>query len=100
MNILKHTTKKLLCAAGFLTAALVAGCGGGDQGRDPVLGIPAATLISVAVTPEVATVAIGATQQFTATAVYSDGSAREVPRGTKAALAHVIWDEVVDRLHD
>jgi hypothetical protein len=79
MNILKHTTKILLCSAGFLTAALVAGCGGGgDQGRDPVLGVSAATLISVAVTPDVATVAIGATQQFTATAVYSDGSAREV----------------------
>jgi hypothetical protein len=78
MNILKHTAKTLLCSAGFLIAALVAGCGGGDQGRDPVLGVSAATLIRVAVTPDVATVAIGATQQFTATAVYSDGSAREV----------------------
>lgn len=28
----------------------------------------------------------------------ADGSAREVPRGTKAALAHVIWDEVARRL--
>jgi phosphopantothenoylcysteine decarboxylase/phosphopantothenate--cysteine ligase len=30
----------------------------------------------------------------------SDGSATEVPRGSKTALAHVIWDEVVKRLHD
>src|SRR5438067_11638359 len=64
MNTLKHYKKLLFCAAGFLTAALVAGCGGGgDQGRDPVLGVGAATLTSVAVTPNVATVALGATQQ-------------------------------------
>jgi phosphopantothenoylcysteine decarboxylase/phosphopantothenate--cysteine ligase len=30
----------------------------------------------------------------------ADGSATEVPRGSKTALAHVIWDEVVGRLHD
>jgi phosphopantothenoylcysteine decarboxylase/phosphopantothenate--cysteine ligase len=30
----------------------------------------------------------------------SDGSATEVARGTKTALAHVIWDEVVARLQD
>jgi phosphopantothenoylcysteine decarboxylase/phosphopantothenate--cysteine ligase len=30
----------------------------------------------------------------------ADGSATEVPRGSKTALAHVIWDEVVSRLHD
>ncbi len=30
----------------------------------------------------------------------ADGSATEVPRGSKTALAHVIWDEVVARLQD
>jgi phosphopantothenoylcysteine decarboxylase/phosphopantothenate--cysteine ligase len=30
----------------------------------------------------------------------ADGSVTEVPRGSKTALAHVIWDEVVARLHD
>ncbi|MBC2934549.1 bifunctional phosphopantothenoylcysteine decarboxylase/phosphopantothenate--cysteine ligase CoaBC [Nocardioides sp. zg-1228] len=30
----------------------------------------------------------------------SDGAAVEVPRGTKTALAHVIWDEVVRRFAD
>jgi phosphopantothenoylcysteine decarboxylase/phosphopantothenate--cysteine ligase len=30
----------------------------------------------------------------------ADGSSTEVPRGSKTALAHVIWDEVVRRLHD
>ena len=30
----------------------------------------------------------------------SDGRAVDVPRGSKAALAHVIWDEVASRLQD
>lgn len=81
MNIIKRYTNILVCSAGFLGAALLAGCGGNsgnDQGRDPILGIPAASLTSVAVTPATASIAIGASQQFIATAVYSDGSARDV----------------------
>ena len=80
MNILKRYTNILLCSAGFIGAALVAGCGGGDQGRDPILGVPAANLVSIAVTPAAPSVAIGLTQQFTATAAYSDGSVRDVTR--------------------
>lgn len=84
MNALKRYTKILFCSAGLLGAALVAGCGGGgDQGRDPILGLPAATLVNIAVTPATATIATGATQQLVATAVYSDGSAQDV--STKAA---------------
>ena len=30
----------------------------------------------------------------------ADGSATQVPRGSKTALAHVIWDEVASRLQD
>ncbi len=75
---LKRFTKQLICSAGLLAAALLAGCGSGDQGRDPILGVPAATLASIAVTPATASVAIGAKQQFTATASYSDGSARDI----------------------
>jgi hypothetical protein len=75
---LKRYTKLLICSAGLLAAALLAGCGSGDQGRDPILGVPAATLASIAVTPATASVAIGAKQQFTATASYSDGSARDI----------------------
>ena len=75
---LKRTTKLLICSAGLLAAALLAGCGSGDQGRDPILGVPAATLSAIAVAPATASVAIGAKQQFTATASYSDGSARDV----------------------
>ncbi|WP_332879699.1 Ig-like domain-containing protein [Massilia sp. S19_KUP03_FR1] len=78
MNHFKRYTKTLLCSAALLGAALLAACGSGDQGRDPILGIPAATLVSVAVTPAAASIAIGATQQLTTTAVYTDGSARDV----------------------
>jgi hypothetical protein len=78
MNIFTKYTRTLLCAVGFIGAALATGCGGGDQGRDPVLGVPAASLVSVMVTPDLASVAIGATQQFVATAIYSDGSAKDV----------------------
>ncbi|WP_426197521.1 Ig-like domain-containing protein [Massilia sp. DWR3-1-1] len=74
----KRTIKALICAAGLLAAALLAGCGSGDQGRDPILGVPAADLVSIVVTPATATVAIGATQQFTAVAAYTDGSAVDV----------------------
>lgn len=83
MNAFKRYTKILFCSASLLGAALLAGCGGGDQGRDPILGLPAASLVNIAVTPATATIALGTTQQFVATAVYSDGSAQDV--STKAA---------------
>jgi uncharacterized protein YjdB len=82
MNALKRYSRTLLCAVGFLAAALVAGCGGGgDQGRDPILGLPAADLVSVAVTPATASVNIGSTQQYIAIATYTDGSSRDVSTG-------------------
>lgn len=78
IQTVRRSMKRLLCGLGLTSAVLVAGCGGGDQGRDPVLGLPATSLVSVAVSPTTASVAIGATQQFTATAAYSDGSARDI----------------------
>ena len=78
MNAFKRYTKILFCSAGLLGAALVAGCGGGDQGRDLILGLPGASLVSIAVTPATANIALGTSQQFVATAVYSDGSAQDV----------------------
>jgi hypothetical protein len=79
----KRYTKMLIFSAGLLSAALLTACGSGDQNRDPILGLPSATLVSVAVTPATASIAVGAVQQLTATAVYTDGSARDVT--TKAA---------------
>jgi len=78
MNALKRYARTLLCSVGFFAAALVAGCGGGDQGRDPILGLPAADVISIAVTPATAAVDIGASQQYLAIATYTDGSSRDV----------------------
>ncbi|MBB5370462.1 MULTISPECIES: S-layer family protein [unclassified Janthinobacterium] len=79
MNIFKRYLTPLLVSAGLLAMATLAGCGGGgDQGRAPILGLPGATLSSLAVTPATATVAIGAGQQFSAIATYSDGSSQDV----------------------
>ena len=77
MNIFKKT-RTLLASAGFLLTAMLSACGGGDQGRDPILGVPAADVVSVSVTPATASVLIGVTQQYSATATYSDGSAHVV----------------------
>jgi len=74
----RHYFKTILCAAGLMAASLLAGCGGGEQGRDPILGVPAATLVSVAVSPATSTIALGTTQQFTALAAYTDGSTADV----------------------
>jgi Ice-binding-like/Bacterial Ig-like domain (group 2) len=79
MNNLKRYTRTLFCSVGFLVTAFVAGCGGGgDQGRDPILGLPGAELVTVTVAPQGPAIAIGAGQQFTATASYSDNTSRDV----------------------
>ncbi|SHG49585.1 ice-binding family protein [Massilia sp. CF038] len=77
MNILK-SSRTVMCAAGLLMSALLSACGGGGDGRDPILGVNAAEVASIAVTPATATLQVGATRQFTATATYTDGSARNV----------------------
>lgn len=87
MNALKRYSRTLFCSVGFVAAALVAGCGGGDQGRSPILGLPAADIVSLAVTPATASVAKGATQAFVATASYADGSSRDVTVGTAWSAA-------------
>ena len=79
MKSLKQHSKSLFCSVGFIFTALLAGCGGGsDQGKGPILGLPAADLVSVAVTPATASVPIRGTQQFVATATYADGASRDV----------------------
>lgn len=77
MNILRNS-RTLFCATGLLLGSLLTACGGGDGGRDPILGINAAELVSVAVAPATPSIIVGATQQFSATANYSDGSTRVV----------------------
>lgn len=78
MKNLKTCLRPLLWFSAFFITAIVVGCGGGNQGRDPILGVPAATLVSLSVTPANATIANGAMQQFIATATYGDGASVDV----------------------
>lgn len=88
MNILQKYTRTLCCSVGLLAATMLAGCGG-DQGRDPILGLPAATLVSLAVTPPAPSIALGASQQFSANATYSDGSTQAVAASWSSAAPAV-----------
>lgn len=81
MNALNRTTRTILCSAGLIAAALLSACGGGDQGRGEILGMPEAQLATLVVTPATASIAAGSTQQFTATANYTDGSSQVVTAG-------------------
>jgi hypothetical protein len=79
MHSFKQSARSLACAIGLCATALLTACGGGgDQGRDPILGVPSAPLMTVAVSPATATVASGGSQQFIATATYADGASRDV----------------------
>jgi hypothetical protein len=73
------STRSLFCAAGLILTTLLSACGGGgDKGRDPILGVAGTSLVSVVVTPATASIAMGANQQYVATANFADGSARVV----------------------
>lgn len=89
MNVLQRYTKTLFYSVGLLAATLLAGCGGGDQGRAPILGLPAATLVSLAVTPAAPSIALGLTQQFSASATLSDGSTQPVTAAWTSATPAV-----------
>ena len=78
MKNLQRYAKPLLWFSALIMTALMAGCGGGDQGRGAILGLPAADLVTVAVTPAIATIPTSGMQQFVATATYSDGTSRNV----------------------
>jgi Ice-binding-like len=77
MNKIESYSKVLTWFMALLLVALAAGCGGGG-GRDPILGSGLPDLVSLAVTPATASIPITGTQQFTATATFSDGSSRNV----------------------
>ena len=85
MKLLKNT-RALFCATGLMFGALLTACGGGSDGRDPILGVDAATVASVAVTPASATIQTGASQQFVATATYTDGT---LTAGMPIKAAHI-----------
>jgi uncharacterized protein YjdB len=62
----------------LLLTVLTIGCGGGDQGRGPILGVDGPALVGLAVTPATASVASGGMQQFVATATFANGASRDV----------------------
>ncbi|MFA9276084.1 MAG: Ig-like domain-containing protein [Candidatus Aquirickettsiella gammari] len=63
----------------LLVAAFSTACGGGgDQGREPILGMPAANLVALNISPTNSSIQIGGLQQFIATASFADGSSRVV----------------------
>jgi alpha-tubulin suppressor-like RCC1 family protein len=70
-------TLKLTLLAPVL--ALLAACGGGSKDSSSTTTTP--TLLSIAVTPATPTVAVGLTQQMTATGTYSDGKTAAITTG-------------------
>lgn len=71
---------------GLLLTIFLAGCGGGGTsgGGDDGGGNNSAALVSIALTPGDSSIAVGTTQQFTATGTYSDSA-------TKDLTASVTW---------
>src|SRR5471032_3240143 len=79
MNILARHGRALLCSTGIIVLGLLAACGGGgDHGRDPILGLPSANVVIVTVTPATAALPVAGTLQLTAVANYADGSSHDV----------------------
>ena len=85
--------KKFLNFAALLLCLLCSACGGGGSGGGGGAGGAGAgdtlpspntgvSLQSISVTPDVGTIHVGATQQFSATATYSDGSSSPVSSAT------------------
>jgi probable HAF family extracellular repeat protein len=65
-------------ASGVNDSGQIVGWGSHDGGIHGFLLTPAATLTGITVTPTTPTVAVGSTQQFTATGSYSDGSTADL----------------------
>lgn len=78
MYNVKRSAGIVFCSAGMILSALLTACGGGDQGRDPILGMPSSPLVSLTITPPAPSVAAGNSLQLVATAAFADGSSREV----------------------
>jgi Bacterial Ig-like domain (group 2)/Abnormal spindle-like microcephaly-assoc'd, ASPM-SPD-2-Hydin len=65
-------------AAGTSTISATVGSGSAAKTGSTVLSVPAATLLSIAVTPNGVSLGLNGTQQFTATGTYSDGSVQNI----------------------
>jgi hypothetical protein len=70
------TSHGLATSAGTGTATITATSG--SVSGSTVLTVTTATLVSMAVTPQTASIALGTTQQFTATGTFTDGSTQNL----------------------
>jgi hypothetical protein len=68
--------RKALCAALFLVASTLLGCGGGGSQSNHSSG--PATVSSIQVAPTSMSIGTGSGQQFTATAQMSDGTSKDI----------------------
>lgn len=78
-----NTTVATVSATGMVSAltagsAAISANFGGTVSNNATLSVTEATVISVTIAPETASIASGTTQQFTATAKFSDGSSMDV----------------------
>lgn len=82
--------KKVLCTlvVSLLSLALAACAGGGGSGAsNPPPPVASPTLSSLQVTPGIASVAPGSSQQFTATGKYSDGSTQNLTSSAQWSIS-------------
>ena len=71
----------------FIMALLAAACGGGSSGSSSNTPPPPATLSSISVAGSSTSIAVGGTDQFTATGKYSDGSTKSLTSATWSSSA-------------
>ncbi len=82
MNKFASITKPLVWFMTFFLAAVMAGCGSGSSSNAP-------SLVSIAVTPVAAIIAVSGTQQLAATGTYSDMSTAAVTASWTSATPTV-----------
>ena len=77
------TAKATISMSGLATAVAVGSSNitammGGINSNSAALSVTAATLVSIQITPAIAKLAVGKTQQYTATGTYTDGSTPDI----------------------
>lgn len=70
----------ILALTTFVFVPLIIGCGGGGGGTNPGVPSPSATLSRLEVSPATPSIAFKTSQQFTAMAIYSDNTKKDVTK--------------------
>jgi len=78
--------KDLFCDLPLVFFLILIGCGGGGGGSGgPSVELVSASVVSISVTPVNPSIAVGATKQFTASGIHSDGTSQDI-------TTQVIWN--------